>query len=226
MEISTEIDDKNLTFNALQHLAKGSFIKGETEAAIQYARRALELLNALKSPTNQNAIKDILITSLINEERFGEALDEIQKDLEKARLEKNKNRELILLGQLADTLFQMDDLRQSVNVYRLGLDLAVRLQKKLLEGRLAGRLGALYADLGEYEQSNQYIEKAIQLAESEKDLQTLAEQHFLRALNYQEMGQLDETFKDCHNSIGIFKKIGLIAQAQQVQNLLTELQTT
>lgn len=226
LEISTEIDDKNLEFNALQHLAKGNFVKGETGAAIQYARRALDLLSALHPTKNQDAIKDILITSLIQEEHFDEALDEIQKDLEKARLNEDKNRELNLLGKLADIYFQIGELEISASVYRQGLDLAVRLQKKLLEGRLAGRLGALYADLGEHELSNQYIERAIRLAESEKDLQTLAEQYFLRALNYNEMGRLDETFEDCHNSIDIFKKIGLIAQAQEVQGFLTDLQAT
>ena len=226
IEISTEIDDKNLTFNALQHLAKGSFIRGEAEATIQYCRQALDLLPALKSTPNQRTIRDLLITSLIQEEHFREALDEIQKDLEKARLDEDKERELILLGQLADIYYQTGELQHSVSVFRLALDLAVRLNSKFLEGRLAGRLGALYADLGDYGQSTQYIERAIRLAGSEKDMQTLGEQYFMRALNYREMDQLSDACNDCQQSIAIFKKIGLISQAQQVQNYLADLQVS
>ena len=225
LAISIEIDDKNLTFNALQHLAKGRSAKGDTRQAIQYAQQALEILNELESPIDQTTIKDILTTSLIKEERFDEAIDEIQKDLEKARLVKNKNQELILLGKLADTFFQIGDLEQSMSMYQHAIGLSVRLQRKLLEGRLTGRLGAIYADLGDYELSNQFIDRAIQLADSEKDLQNLAEQYFLRALNYQQMDQFREALDFCHKSIDIFSKIGLTDQIQQVQVLLTELQS-
>ncbi|HEY62406.1 MAG TPA: tetratricopeptide repeat protein [Anaerolineae bacterium] len=225
LKISTEVDDKKLESNALQYLTKGCFAKGDTALAIQYARRALELMNELETPADPSPIKDILITCLIKEERFSDALDEIKKELDNVRFEKNKERELVLLGQFADTFYQIGELDKSLDAYQLALNLSVRLQRKILEGRLAGRLGAIYADLGERERSNQYIDRAIQVAEKEKDLQTLAEQYFLRALNYKETGQTNEAINDCHKSIGIFNKIGLIAQEQQAQNLLTELQT-
>lgn len=226
LAISGEINDKNLIFNALQHLAKAQFSLGDSKLAIKYAYRALKILDEMNSPIDRTVIRDVLIPSLIKEELYTEAIEEIKGELEQVRLGKDKNRELILLGQLADTHFQSGNLDQSKSVCLEALDLAVRLQKKFLEGRLAGRLSAIYADLGEIEQSNQYIDRAIKLAETEKDLQNLAEQYYLHALNYQQTGLISEAVDSCHNSIKILLKLGLPDQTFQAQTLLTELQLT
>ena len=224
LAISGEIKDKNLKFNALQHLAKAQFALGDSKLAIKYARQALEILDEMDSQIDRTAIRDVLIPSLIKEEHFTEAIEEIKAELEKVRLGKDKNRELILLGQMTDTYFQSGNLDQSMSVCINALNLAVRLQKKFLEGRLAGRLSAIYADLGEIELSNQYIDRAIKLAETEKDLQNLAEQYYLRTLNCQQTGLIREAVNSCHQSIDIFLKTGLANQTIQAQKLLTELQ--
>lgn len=225
LEISNRIDNKNLKFNALQHLAKGSFAKEDHRSSIQFARQALDLLNELETPMDQTEIQDVLITSLMNEEIFNEAIAEIQTGLKKAKFAQDKNRELTLLGQLADAQFLSDDLDASLHSYQLALDLSVKLQKKLLEGRLSGRLGAIHADQEEIELSNKYIDRAINLAETEKDVQNLAEQCYLRALNYRQTGQDQQAIEFCNRSIEIFSKTGFSVQTQEARNLLKLLQS-
>jgi len=225
LRLSEAIGDQNLQINALQHLANESLAKGDGRQAIQYARRALDILRHLTSPVDSTAIKDTLIAALITEEAFQDAIQTINEEIVQARTNQYPERELILLGQLADLRFQMGDLDQSLEIYQQALDLSIRLQRKILEGRLAGRLGAIYAERGEFGLSNQYIDRACALAESEKDLYMLAEQYYLRSLNCYQMGQYQDAAELSQKSLGLFAKLGLDTQAQFARELLAEIES-
>lgn len=223
LQISEAVGDQQLSFNALQYLAKGKLAQGDSRSAVEYARRALDLMRTLGAWGERGAVQDIFISSLVREERFQEAVDEIQAELGQSLLEDDREHELVLLGQLVDVYYQQGDLAASASAGKQALDLAAHLQHHLLEGRLAGRLGAIYADGGDLETSEHFIARAIELAEGEQDLQTLAEQYYLRALNDQQSGQIQGAAGAGRRSLQVFSRIGCTAQVRQVQAFLSEL---
>ncbi len=223
LQISEAVGDQQLTFNALQYLAKGKLAQGDSRSAVEYARRALDLMRTLGAWGERGAMQDIFISSLVREGRFQEAVGEIQAELGQSPLAVDRERELVLLGQLVDVYYQQGDLAASASTGERALDLAVQFQRRLLEGRLAGRLGAIYADWGDLETSKQFIARAIELAESEQDLQTLAEQYYMLALNAQQSGQIQDAADAGRRSLQVFSRIGCTAQVRQVQAFLGEL---
>jgi len=69
----------------------------------------------------------------------------------------------------------LGNLKGAISSYKNALEFAVRLQQRTAEARLLGRIGAVYADVGELENSNDYLQRSMSLSKRIEEHQLTAE---------------------------------------------------
>jgi tetratricopeptide (TPR) repeat protein len=210
--------------NAEKNLVKHAIAQGEIEEIIAHSRRGLELIDTHLNDTNEHeAFEEMLLLGLMSKGDYQAAEKELTVIVEKAEGAADKSKLLTSLGQLADAHYALGELEAARDEYQRALDLSVRLQEKVVEARILGRLAALAADEDELDKSNQFLLKGLKISESLNEQAIQGELHYLLALNYQELENQGKAAEHAQKSVESYLAAGAGSPGEKARTLLESL---
>ena len=224
-ELASESNDYVLALSAEKNLVKHAIAMEEIEDIIVHSRQGLDLIdNHLSGASEREAFEDMLLLGLMSSNNYQEAKQELVQIIKSAEEAGDKDKLLKAVGQMADAHYALGDLEIAEKEYKRALELSVRRQEKPIEARLLGRLAALAADLDDLEKSNQYLANGLKLSGKLGEQELLGEQHYLLALNYQELGNLDKAKEHAQKAVEAYLASGAENPSLQASALLESLQ--
>ena len=225
-ELAFESDDYVLALNAEKNLVKHAIAMGEIEAVIVHSRQGLDLIDShLSGASEREAFEEMLLLGLMSNNNYQEAKQELAQIIKLAEGAGDKDKLLKAVGQMADAHYALGDLDVAEKEYQRALNLSIRLQQKPIEARLLGRLAALAADVDDLEKSNQYLVDGLKLSQTLGEQELIGEQHYLLALNYQELGDLDKAKEHAQKAVEAYLASGAENPGLQARALLESLLT-
>ena len=219
LPLARELQDKALEANALKYLVKANHELGRNKAVISFVQQAERVLDAKDDLDTRLTLADMGIMALLRECRYQEAIDVAWVALDAVGEQGEKKVRLTFMGYLADAYYGNDSLDEAIKLYEQALVLSVRIQEKEIEARILGRLGALYGDMAQIEQSNNYIIQALTLSERFEDFHTVGEQYYILAMNSTQLGQKQQATDYCKKAIEHFEMVDAHEFIKNCQNL-------
>lgn len=222
--LAVESGDFTLALNAEKNLLKHAIAMGKIEEIINHARQGLDLIDThLSEAAEREAFEEMLILGLMSSGKYQLAKQELAQIITAAEETKDTSKLLKAVSQMADAYYALEDLAAAENEYQRALELAVRLQKKTFEARILSRLAALAADTDDLEKSSQYLIKGLKISEALNEPEIFGEQHYLLALNFQEMGELDKAKAHAQKSVEAYLASGAEHPSERARLLLESL---
>ena len=201
-EMAAESGDFTLALNANKNLVKHAIAMGEIEQVIHHSRQGLDLIDAhLSGAAEREAFEDMLVLGLMSNNNYQQAKQELAQIINTAEETKDTQKLLKAVSQMSDAHYALGELEAAEKEYKHALEISIRLQAKLSEARLLSRLAALSADVDDLEKSNQYLLKGLKINDVLNEQEIVGEQHYLLALNFQEMGELDKAKEHARKSV-------------------------
>lgn len=223
-DLAFESGDYVLALNAEKNLVKHAIAMGEIEAIITHSRQGLNIIDAhLSDASERNAFEEMLLLGLMSNNNYSKAKQELAQIIKSAEEAGDKLKILKAVSQMADANYALEDLEAAEREYLRALELSIRLQQKPIEVRLLGRLAALAADMDDLEKSNQYLFDGLKLSVNLSENELIGEQHYLLALNCQELGDLDKAKENAHRSVEAYMASGVEKPGLQARVLLESL---
>lgn len=224
-DLAVESGDYTLALNAEKNLVKHAIAEGKIEEIISHSRKGLDLIKTHLSDANdeREAFEEMLLLGLMSKRDYAAAEQEIIEIIKKAETVGNKPKLLTALGQIADAHYALGKIADAEEEYQRALDLSVRLQEKSIQARILGRLAAISADQDDLEKSNQFLFKGLEISNALKDQAILGEQHYLLALNYKELENLEQALEHAHKSVECYLASGSDSPGVKARALLESL---
>jgi len=223
-DLASDGGDYTLALNAEKNLVKHAIAEGKIEEIIIHSRRGLVLINTyLNDADERKAFDEMLVLGLMSKGDYTAAEKEITRIVEIAEATGDKPRLLTSLGQLADAHYALGELVTADKEYQRALDLSVRLQEKSVETRILSRLAALSADQDDLEKSNQFLLKGLKISEGLNEQEIQGEQHYLLALNFKELENLEKAKEHARKSVETYLASGAENPGERARILLESL---
>lgn len=223
-DLALESGDYTLVLNAEKNLVKHAIAEGKIEEIIAHSRRGLDLIDTHRNDVDEHeAFEEMLLLGLMSKGDYEEAEKELIIILAKAEETLDKPKLLTSYGQLADAHYALGKLEEAKQEYQRALDLSIRLQEKVIEARILGRLAALAADQDDLEKSSQFLLKGLEISEDLNEQELMGEQHYLLALNYKELEKPGKAKEHAHQSVESYLAAGAESPGEKARLLLESL---
>ncbi len=215
------IKNYKLLMQALDGLARVSYIKGSYKTSEKYIKEGIRLVER----SGRIHLKELMLQNLFNIrldegnlEEASELCDERQRILE---ITKDKMRLSILNDNRGDTLFRMGKYDEAITVYKANIEFSVQIGNIEMVGHGYGNLANCYAEKGDIQKSIVYYEKQIDYSVSHNDIHSEGKALFNLAYTYfEDMKDADKASETALKAKKVFEKIGYKHGLDSVNDLL------
>jgi len=222
--LTRRINDLHGERNALRHLINlYSESNKNNDLVLVYIRRAIDLSQQLNDYASEVGYYDALILVLLTLNRHTEALELIDKALHDKRLPEFSERQMQLLVNRGNACFDGNQIEQAFDAYNQALDASVRRQNENVEARMLGRLGAVQAELGNFESAIAYAGKSLEKARDIEDTRLIGQQYCMLALANRDLGNRVEAIEYCEQALKIVDTDTADPLKEKILDLLDDL---
>jgi len=226
LSISREIKDQYAERNALKFLINLELeLNPHSELVLTYLENAIALSRQLNDTREIKNYRDYQIMILLRLNRQADAISAIIGELEDEDQDGDIGRKINLYSNLGNAHYDLSELAKATEAYQNGLDTATEHEVPAAEARLLGKLGAVCADQGEFEQGKKYTGKALKLAETLNDVPLQAEQLSLLAMTYADLNQKDKAEELANKALELFKEAGHKLFVERIHSFLNDLKS-
>jgi len=210
-ELGLSIADRDghflIELQALHGLTQACAGVGNTSLASIYGEQLVNKTRHANLPAKELSAIQLLVSVYHQAQNYSKAVPFLERAVKLSRTVNDDNWELKNLVDLGTAYYLTDDLANGKKTLQDALEKAKHLQQDHEAAFIAGRLASVLADSGEYEDSNQLIDDTLQLAE-QLDLPLLkGEQLVLKAMNYQDQGDLKHSREALDQAIALYQEI-------------------
>jgi tetratricopeptide (TPR) repeat protein len=223
LELAKEDGDEIEEHRVLTTLSEAYFELDQREALLETTRRLVVLAESHRDHREAIAQRENLITVLLSLDLLDEALVEIERALAYARRRGPRERVLVHLLNKGRVNYELGSYAIAEDIYKEALELAEAQENRRAVPTILGRLGALYAEMGDLEASLRYAELAVTKAVELEDPAILAEQSILLAMTHQDLGENDKARNAAARAKQAYEAAGELTLAARATALVDEI---
>jgi len=206
LRLVKESGDLDAELNVISLLIQAYQKQNQIDIVVQLLDRAIELTENVEKREDRNEFLEELIPILLFKTKNQEAVSAINKLLPDLEDEVHNQKRLHYLISLGQAHLELEALEQAIKIYEKAFDLSVRTADEKSEALILGRLATIQAELGNYEVSNDIINKSLTIAKKFNNHILLSELHCIQAMNFRDLNQKPAAIEAINNAISILDK--------------------
>lgn len=214
--------NKTEMIKALSEKSFVYYIKDNIKKSEDLLKQAINIQTTLNDSNTLASLYTNLASVNRAQSKFLETIKYYNYALQIATAKKDQKLEAAVLGNLGLVYYDITNYEIAEYYFQKSLDIYKKLALQDKIGYISLYLGAIDYEKGNYAQSIDRTEKALQLFESSNNLFSKADCHALLAKSYQKQNQKDKTFSEINKSIAINQQLNNTTRVIQNKIFLAE----
>ena len=216
------VGNKDAELQAYRHLVHVHTKMHDFENVARYAQQGVSLAQDTHNEMIYHFYEQ-LISANYRLNQLAAARHAAMKAIEKARTDKNRNREIDFLLGLGESFMVTNELEQSLAIYAQAIAATQRMQRMTDKAYLLGRIGIILAELNRTDEAIQHHKQAIDMARTHGLPDLEGEQLVMLAMAFAEQGKIEKAHEHCETAVSVYNNANLTEQANKAHSLLAEL---